>query len=98
MNFIALGLADALLVTITQFRSNFTANEARYYMFNQVQMTRLTGLLEVGELTCEKSEREMILSSHAIGTNVARAIDFILRTPDLPASNPKPLSKTQPAY
>jgi hypothetical protein len=47
------------------------------------------GLLEVGELTCEKSERDLILNSHAMGANIARAIDFILRTPGTIALNPR---------
>jgi hypothetical protein len=88
MNFVALGLADALGYDFQEFRSNFTANEAHYYMFGHVKASRLTGLLEVGELTCDKSERDLILSSHAIGVNIARAIDFILRTPGTIASNP----------
>ena len=88
MNFVALGLADALGYDFQEFRSNFTANETHYYMFGHVKASRLTGLLEVGELTCEKSERDLILNSHAIGTNIARAIDFILRTPGTIASNP----------
>jgi len=97
MNFVALGLADALGYDYTDFRRNFTANEAHYYMFSQVQARRLTGLLEVGELTCEKSERELITSSHSVGVNVARAIDFILRTPEAAvskifATHAKPLS------
>jgi hypothetical protein len=82
MNFVALGLADALGYKYDDFRKNFTANEADYYMFRQVRAARLMGLLEVGELTCEKSERALITSSHAVGANVARAVDFILRTPE----------------
>lgn len=89
MNFLALGLADALGYDFQDFRSNFTANEARYYMFDHVKASRMTGLLEVGELTCEKSERDLILNSHAIGANVARAIDFIIRTPSTIAFSPE---------
>jgi N-acetylmuramoyl-L-alanine amidase len=87
MTFVALGLADALGYDYTDFRKNFTAAEAKYYMFRQVRATRLTGLLEVGELTCKKSERELIVSSHAVGANIARAIDFITRTPEAVALN-----------
>jgi hypothetical protein len=89
MNFVALGLADALGYDFQDFRSNFTANEARYYMFDHVKASRMTGLLEVGELTCEKSERDLILNSHAIGANLERAIDFIIRTPSTIALNPR---------
>jgi N-acetylmuramoyl-L-alanine amidase len=91
MNFVALGLADALGYNFKDFRSNFTANEARYYMFDHVKASRLTGLLEVGELTCEKSERDLVLNSHAIGANIARSIDFILNTPSTIAANPGPV-------
>lgn len=88
MHMIGLGLADALGYDYASFRKdNFTANEADYYMFRQVHTIRLTGLLEVGELTCQKSERELIMSSHAVGVNVARAIDFILSTPRAAVQN-----------
>jgi N-acetylmuramoyl-L-alanine amidase len=98
MNMVGLGLADALGYDYTSFRKdNFTVNEAEYYMFRQVRAGRLTGLLEVGELTCEKSERELITSSHAVGANVARAIDFILRTPEAAALNtPEPFVRRVP--
>jgi hypothetical protein len=57
-------------------------NEAEHYMFRQIRVWRLEGLLEVGELTCDKPERELITSSHAVGHNAVRAIDFILRNPE----------------
>lgn len=79
MNFIALGLGDALGYDYASFRRNFTANEADYYMFREVMTQQLKGLLEVGELTCADSERQLILSSDAVGNNVARAIDFIVK-------------------
>jgi hypothetical protein len=82
MNFVALGLADALGYEYDDFRRNFTANEADYYMFHEVRARRLIGLLKVGELTCEKSELALITSSHAVGANIGRAVDFILRTPE----------------
>jgi hypothetical protein len=97
MNFIGLGLADARLRS-QSFRKNYTSNEADYYMFRQVRTMRLTGLLEVGELTCEKSERKLIVSSHAVSTNVARAIDFILRTHEAGALiTPEPFIRSRPA-
>jgi hypothetical protein len=84
MNFIGLGWADALGYDYSSFRkANYTTNEADYCMFHQVRAMSLTGLIEVGELTCEKSERELITSSHAVGANVASAIDFIIRTPEV---------------
>jgi len=86
-NMIGLGLADAMGYNYKDFRANFTANEANYYMFGQVRSKRLTGLLEVGELTCEKSETDLIASSSQIGANVARAIDFIIRTPEAAVAN-----------
>jgi N-acetylmuramoyl-L-alanine amidase len=82
MHTIGLGLADALGYDYADFRKdNFTANETQYYMFRQVRAARLDGLLEVGELTCERTERKLILSSHAVGVNIARAIDFIVNEP-----------------
>jgi hypothetical protein len=98
MNFIGLGLADALGYDYASFRkANYTANEAKYYMFHEVRAGRLTGLLEVGELTCQTSERELISSAHAVGANVARAIDFILRTPGAAAfKSPGSLIENEP--
>lgn len=80
--FVEIGLSDALGYDYSSFRKNFTANETKYYMFSQVHSARLAGLLEVGELTCDKSERELIMSSHAVGANLARSLDFIFRAND----------------
>jgi N-acetylmuramoyl-L-alanine amidase len=83
MHAVGWGLGEALGYSYTDFRhDNFTANEAKYYMFREVQADRLTGLLEVGELTCPKSEKQLINSSNLMGTNVARAVQFIVQTPE----------------
>ena len=37
----------------------------------------LTGLLEVGELTCADREKQLISSSELIGNNTASALKFI---------------------
>jgi len=64
-----------------EFRpDNFTANEAQYYMFRQVRADRLTGLLEIGELTCPESEKRLIASSQIIAADVARALIFLSST------------------
>jgi N-acetylmuramoyl-L-alanine amidase len=62
-------------------KDNYTDNEAGYYMFRQVEANRLTGLLEVGELTCPAREKQLIDSSRLIGRNIAYAVNFIVRTP-----------------
>ncbi len=61
-------------------------------MFREIRAHRLTGLLEVGELTCEKSERQLIRASHSVGADLARAIDFILRAPEAAVLNTRKFS------
>jgi N-acetylmuramoyl-L-alanine amidase len=81
MNAVAYGLAAALGYKYSDFNhDNFTANEAQYYMFRQVQADQLTGLLEIGELTCERAEKKLISSSDLIGHDVANGIDYVVRT------------------
>jgi len=82
MHAVGWSLGAALGYSYTDFnRDNFTVNEAKYYMFRRVQADRLTGLLEVGELTCSKSERQLIKSANLVGANIARALQFIVQTP-----------------
>jgi hypothetical protein len=82
MHAVGWSLAAALGYKYTDFnKDNFTANEAKYYMFEKVRTERLNGLLEVGELTCPASEKQLITNSKLIGGNVARAITFIVQTP-----------------
>jgi hypothetical protein len=50
-------------------------------MFRVAKTDRLKGLLEVGELTCEDKEKELIRSSELIGDNVAAALKFIVQLP-----------------
>jgi hypothetical protein len=83
MHAIGWSLATALGHDYSIFsKTGFTVTKGRYYMFDQVRAPRLTGLLEVGELTCERSERELIANSNLIGVNLGRALDFILNTPE----------------
>jgi N-acetylmuramoyl-L-alanine amidase len=85
MHAVGWSLGAALGYSYNDFnRDNFTANEASYYMFRQVKGDRLSGLLEVGELTCSKSERQLIGSSTLVGDNIARALQFIVQTPQSP--------------
>jgi hypothetical protein len=49
-------------------------------LFRQVQAERVTGLLEIGELTCPDTEKQLIISANHIGDNVAQALDFIAKT------------------
>jgi N-acetylmuramoyl-L-alanine amidase len=82
MHAVGWSLSAALGYSYTDFkRDNFTADEAKYYMFKHVQAEQLTGLLEVGELTCPKSERTLIGSSNLVGRNIARAVQFIVEIP-----------------
>jgi phage-related protein len=48
-------------------------------MFKRVKTNRLTGLVEIGELTCVESEKQLITSSELIGNNIAAALKFIAR-------------------
>jgi N-acetylmuramoyl-L-alanine amidase len=81
MHAIGFGLSTALGYDYAVFmRDNFTANSANYYMFRRVEAEALTGLLEIGELTCPGTENDLIASSDKIATNVARALAFIVET------------------
>jgi N-acetylmuramoyl-L-alanine amidase len=80
MHAIGMGLAHAFGYDYDKFRKdNFTNDEASYYMFHRVSTTVLTGLLEVGEITCAKSESRLISSSRQITKNVAGALAYLAR-------------------
>jgi N-acetylmuramoyl-L-alanine amidase len=82
MHAVGWSLASALGYRYKDFaQDNYTANESKYYMFGQVQADRLTGLLEIGELTCPRSEKQLITSSNFIGRNIAYALNYIVKTP-----------------
>jgi Caspase domain len=78
----AIGFSLSAALGDDYLETDFAVTEGRYYMFKQVRAPRLTAVLELGELTCEKSERKLIMFSPLIGANVGRAIDFILSTPE----------------
>lgn len=83
MHAIGWSLATATGYSYSDFRKDgFTANEARYYMFRKVNADRMTGLLEVGELTCSPVEKKLVTSAQLIGDDLASALDFISRTPN----------------
>lgn len=78
MHAIGWGLSQALGYNYSDFRrDNYTPNEAHYYAFSYVKTDAMKGLLEIGELTCPKME-ELLISSDAIGTNVARGLRFVI--------------------
>jgi hypothetical protein len=80
MHTVGYSLAEALGYNPVDFEhDNYTVNEARYYMFSQVRADRLTGLLEVGELTCEPKEKQFIASADVIAQNVAEALDYVVK-------------------
>jgi N-acetylmuramoyl-L-alanine amidase len=82
MHAVGWALAAALGYSYSDFRKdNFTVNEAQYYMFRQVRADRLTGLLEIGELTCPATEKQLISFSDLIALNIARGVNFIVQTP-----------------
>lgn len=81
MHAIGFALSTALGYEYADFRrDNFTVNSANYYMFRRVEAPTLTGLLEIGELTCPATERDLVAASDKIATNVARALSFIIET------------------
>jgi N-acetylmuramoyl-L-alanine amidase len=78
MHAVGWALSSALGYHYSDFaRDNYTPNERDYYMFKTVKADRLTGLLEVGELTCAEREKQLIGSSELIGDNIASALKFI---------------------
>jgi N-acetylmuramoyl-L-alanine amidase len=82
MHALGWSLTKALGYSYTDFaRDNFTANESHYYMFSQVNAPTITGLLEVGELTCPEMESKLIGSSRSIGINIAEGIKYIIGAP-----------------
>jgi N-acetylmuramoyl-L-alanine amidase len=79
MHAIGLATSRALGNEYNSFkRDNFTANAGHYYMFGRVNTQHLSGLLEIGELTCPASERNVIEGSTRLGQNVAQALEFIV--------------------
>jgi hypothetical protein len=78
MHAVGWALSQALGYSYRDFHhDNFTANEASYYMFRQVRATSLSGILEIGELTCDKEEKMLITSADEISANVSRALVFV---------------------
>jgi N-acetylmuramoyl-L-alanine amidase len=80
MHAIGQGLAHAFGYDYADFRKdNYTVGLAEYYMFKRVNTTMLKGILEVGEVTCEKSEQQLIASSKEITFNVASALSYLAK-------------------
>jgi N-acetylmuramoyl-L-alanine amidase len=78
MHAVGWALSSALGYRYSDFqKDNYTPNERDYYMFRTVKADRLTGLVEVGELTCAEREKKLIGSSELIGDNIAAALKFI---------------------
>jgi hypothetical protein len=59
-------------------KDNYTVNESDYYMFRRVKADQLSGIVEIGELTCTTKEDLMITSSTGIATNLAKALQFVV--------------------
>lgn len=78
MHAVGWALSSALGYRYSDFaKDNYTPNERDYYMFKVVNAERLTGLLEIGELTCPEREKQLIGSSDLIGDNIASALKYI---------------------
>lgn len=91
MHAIGWALAQSLGYTYEEFRKdNFTADEAHYYMFGVVRAPTLTGLLEIGELTCADKEKRLVASADAIAANIARALEFLATTGSAPTTLSRP--------
>jgi hypothetical protein len=79
MHAIGWGLSQALGYKYNDFRKDgFTVDAANYYMYKKVKAPIMKGLLEVGELTCPKSEEQLVVGIDAVANNVARALSFVL--------------------
>ena len=80
MHAIGLGMSNAMGYAYGNFRADgYTKNSAQYYMYSQVNAANLTGLLEIGEITCQITEEKMIVNIDRIATNLAISLDYILR-------------------
>lgn len=82
MHALGWGLARALGYDYDDFRKDgFTAASAQYYMFNRVRASEMSGLLELGELTCPASETALVGNANAVAANMAHAVQFVLTVP-----------------
>jgi len=78
MHSIGLATSQALGYQYKDFRAdNYTKNSAEYYMYNRVTANKLTGLLEVGEITCPASEKKLVDGADRLAENLAKAIAYI---------------------
>ncbi|ANY85537.1 hypothetical protein BB934_45805 (plasmid) [Microvirga ossetica] len=74
MHAIAFALATSLGQTYDEFQGdNFTTNLSKYYMFKSLKLPPkgFAGVLEVGELTCEKKEKALIENALRIAKNIS---------------------------
>ncbi len=79
MHQLALAVAIALGYSYRDYENdNFTVNLSNYYMLRKLKTKVVSGILEVGELTCPKSEKAMIEASEDLAANIATALHFIV--------------------
>lgn len=72
------GLAQALGYNYKDFmKDNFTANLSKYYMFRKINSSVFEGIIELGELTCNSEEKQLVENIDAVANNLAHAIEFI---------------------
>ena len=79
MHAVGWALSQALGANYKDFQhDNFTANESDYYMFRRVDGAALSGILEIGELTCSGTEDKLIADTKEISDNLSRALLFVV--------------------
>lgn len=84
MHAVGASLAKALNYSYETFaRDNFTANRASYYLFRHVKADTLSGLLQIGDLSCPAVEDRLIGASEALAHNIAQALAFITTLRDM---------------
>ncbi len=80
MHAVGWSLARAYGYDYKQFmKDNLTVNESHYYMFSSIKASAMNGILEVGEITCDKTEKQLIENSERISDNLATALEFVAR-------------------
>jgi hypothetical protein len=80
MHSIGLGISRAMGYDYKNFRADgYTTNSANYYMYSRVSADKLTGLLEIGEITCPDSEQRMIVNADRIATNLTLSLEYIMK-------------------
>lgn len=82
MHAVGFSLARAFGYEYDDFmKDGYTANSAKYYMYPKVNADIMSGLLEIGELTCPEIEDKLIVTSPVIASNLAASLRYIVTLP-----------------